>query len=217
MRIQAASWLAVVVGFVVVQQSRAQRQPDQPSTATEVNGTAFDRSVVDDPLNLTSVANDTDTDTDRNKLKDDLSSIFGVTDPGNITDGPSKTPSEAPSDFPTITSNADYYDMPKLKWATTLYGTGSFGVDAQLGKGNAVVSSPDGVLVYVTLDNGNLHTLSAHDGKPLWSYTPQPLSTGWSVTCSSGVYFGEMRNGDQYAVYAVIDVPPEDDEQDVSS
>jgi hypothetical protein len=131
---------------------------------------------------------------------------------------PTALPSAAPSSYPTITSNAIYYDFPKLKWSTTLEGTGFFGAEeAKLATGNAVLSSPDGAFVYVTLDNGALRVLSAHDGRTRWTHTPELLASGWSVTCNSGVYFGEMKNGQQYVVYAVVDVPPDTGKEDYSS
>jgi hypothetical protein len=130
---------------------------------------------------------------------------------------PTFSPSSMPSFYPTIPSNANYYDLPELKWSTKLEGTGFSGSDAKLSAGNAVTSSPDGVLVYVTTNKGGLHVLAAHDGSDRWSYTPEPIAPGWEVACNSGVYFGNTSNGEQYAVWAVIDVPPYPDEVDHSS
>ena len=101
--------------------------------------------------------------------------------------------------------------------ATKLEGTGLAYSDAKLARGNAVTASPDGALVYVTMDNGSLTTLTAHDGATRFSYTPESIADGWSTSCESGVYFGELRNGEQYAVWAVVDVPPNSQQEDVSS
>ncbi|KAG7355460.1 PQQ-like domain containing protein [Nitzschia inconspicua] len=206
------AWLSFVVGSFVVHPSMAQQQSTQLPLMNEVAIESW---------NVTETfANDTD-GTSRNEIdRWNVSSIFVLAprnETENATQTPSESPSTAPSDYPTIVSNAEYYDMPKLKWAHKLEGTGLFRPEGKLAKGNSVRSSPDGLLVYVTKDNGGLSVISAHDGNPRWSYTPEPLSTGWSVACHSGVYFGKFGNGDQYLVFAVIDIPPRNDTQDYSS
>jgi hypothetical protein len=111
----------------------------------------------------------------------------------------------------------DYFEVPKLKWSVKIDGTGLLSSDATLSKGNAVLASPDGLLVYVTMDNGSLQVLSAGNGDTHFKYKPSPIRPGWTVECKSGVYFGRMRNGDHYAVFAVIDVPPNITVDDYSS
>ncbi|KAG7361838.1 PQQ-like domain containing protein [Nitzschia inconspicua] len=206
------AWLSFVVGSFVVHPSMAQQQSTQLPLMNEM---AIDSWNVTEKL-----ANDTD-GTSRNEIdRWNVSSIFVLAprnETENATQTPSESPSTAPSDYPTIVSNAEYYDIPKLKWAHKLEGTGLFRPEGKLAKGNSVRSSPDGLLVYVTKDNGGLSVISAHDGNSRWSYTPEPLSTGWSVACHSGVYFGKFGNGDQYLVFAVIDIPPQNDTQDYSS
>jgi len=89
--------------------------------------------------------------------------------------------------------------------------------EATLSHGNGVLASPDGLLVYVTMSNGALQVLSAFDGGNYSRFKPSPIAEGWSVTCNSGVYFGQKRNGERYAIWAVIDVPPDLDAEDYSS
>ena len=135
----------------------------------------------------------------------------------NPTAAPTKTPSEAPTVYPTIQSLGEYFERPKLKWSIKLDGTGLLDSDAKLSKGNAVLVSPDGLSVYVTTDNGGLQVLSAGNGGNRFMYQPPPLAEGFTVKCNSGVYFGQKGNGEQYAVYAIIDVPPDTTVEDYSS
>ncbi|KAL3919799.1 MAG: hypothetical protein SGILL_003572 [Bacillariaceae sp.] len=201
------------------------------TVADSVAGAAPDMNatVADDPLTAlppSNASNNTNFDASGADVIDtsnNQTSSSNVT--GNATASPSpvpsasptRSPSDAPSIYPTIASNANYYDKPKLKWTTKLDSTGVMFSDTKLATGNTVQSSPDGVLVYVTMDNGSLVTLAAHDGSQRWVYTPEPISSGWTVMCDSGVYFGTMRNGEQYAVYAIVDVPPSGELEDFSS
>jgi hypothetical protein len=110
------------------------------------------------------------------------------------------------SSSPTAFSLIDYFEDPVQKWTIQLPDTNIvFG--SKLGKGNAVSASPDGASVYVTLSDGRLEVLSAFDGGVRFSYKPIPTAAGWSVMCKSGVSFSEM-GGQQFAIYAVVDVPP---------
>jgi hypothetical protein len=232
----------LVFGVVALHGSTAQQSATAPASGPPDFVTSSD--VVTDPLSTDSLnstegeptfvpSNTTNDDSASNQLDSPEvgSSVISVTNSTeNITTVqssfpsdmpstvPSALPSVAPSSYPTITSNAIYYDFPKLKWSNTLEGTGFLGDDeAKLVTGNAVLCSPDGTLIYVTLDNGALRVLSASDGTTRWSHTPEPLASGWSVTCNSGVYFGEMNDGQQYVVYAVVDVPPDTGREDYSS
>ena len=91
-----------------------------------------------------------------------------------------------------------YFDAPLEKWTTSL---GS----SRLGRGNAISASPDGSLLYVTTQTGNLHVLSAFDGTERWSYNPTSLSSNTVVECQGGVAFGELDGIGVYAVFAIID------------
>jgi outer membrane protein assembly factor BamB len=130
---------------------------------------------------------------------------------------PSGRPSPWPSSSPTIESLVNYYDKPELKWTTQVEGTGPNTLDPKLSKGNGVLASPDGLLVYVTTDNGSLQALAASNGTPKFYFVPDAIESGWTVSCNSGVYFGKTRDGQQYAVWAVIDIPPDTSIQDYSS
>jgi hypothetical protein len=231
-QISAASF---VFGVVTLHGSTAQQPVAAPAggapdfvTSNEVFNEVWN-STNGEPTSSFVALNTTDDDSAQSQLDSPEvdSSVVSVTNTTeNVTtaqssfpsDMSSALPSAAPSSYPTIASNAIYYDIPKLKWSTTLEGTGFFGEEeAKLATGNAVLSSPDGALVYVTLDNGAVRVLSAHDGSSRWSHTPEPLASGWSITCNSGVYFGEMQNGQKYVVYAVVDVPPDTGKEDYSS
>jgi hypothetical protein len=135
---------------------------------------------------------------------------------GSATDAPTAmmttatpiTGPPAPTAAPVASAPtaANYFDEPLQKWTAQIDGTGStFG--SQISKGNAVTVSPDGASIYVTLNDGRLEVLSANDGSRRWGYEPTPLDGGWTVSCKSGVSFGEKADG-KYAVYAIIDVPP---------
>jgi hypothetical protein len=238
MKFHRAAWFLFLVGAFAGNHAVAQKAKDPDAvlsnnTAKDADDGLFNNTISDegafdidfDALNATEGVEGNDTEVTTNQTiaisasnNTDNMTTFTTDFPSAApTETPTATPSIAPSDYPTIASNADYYDSPKLKWSTKLEGTGLFGPEAKITNGNAVISSPDGSLVYVTLDNGGIHVLSAHDGAPRWSYGPEPLASGWTVSCNSGVYFGKMENGDQYAVYAVVDVPPDDEGLDFSS
>jgi hypothetical protein len=230
MRFQISA-VSLLIGAIAFHGSTAQQSVTTPSGGHDdfvTSDEVFTNPTSTDGMNSTEgePASPSNTTADVDAEEVGSSVIYVTNSTENVTtvpsmspsDMPSALPSVAPSSYPTIPSNAIYYDFPKLKWSTTLEGTGFFGdKEANIATGNAVLSSPDGVLVYVTLDNGALRVLSAHDGTTRWSYTPERLASGWSVTCNSGVYFGEMENGQQYVVYAVIDVPPDTGREDYSS
>ena len=109
-------------------------------------------------------------------------------------------PTVAPASTPISGSN-NYFDEAMIKWNVTL------ALGGRLGSGNAVTPSPDGGLIYITRADGRLDVIQASDGSPVSDFTPQPTESGWTVTCSSGVYFGNLF-GNEYAAYAVIDTPP---------
>ena len=128
--------------------------------------------------------------------------ISGTDAPVSGTAAPVLAPVPVPAPFlaPTTpgSTTVDYFDEPLLKWSTT--------VGSGLGSGNAVTVSPDGLLVYVTRSNGQLDILQASDGKLKSSITPEVNAAGNPITCSSGVYFGNLF-GQQFAAYAIIDQP----------
>lgn len=133
-------------------------------------------------------------------------------DPSNApTIAPTKEPSNPPtllptvSATPTIAAQVDYFSMPRRKWSVQIDRPYS----SQLRKGNAVTLSPDNVLLYITHNNGQLTVLHAHDGTERWSYMPTNFNENqWSISCQSGVYFGQHpTTGEEFAVYAIIDTP----------
>jgi hypothetical protein len=132
---------------------------------------------------------------------------------------PTQTPtvSMAPSNSasPTELEFVEYLDSPELKWSVQLFNTGA-STGAGIGPGNAVTVSPDGSLVYVTLDNGRIDVLSSSSGEARASYIPPSLAPGWTTSCKSGVTFSEL-SGVKYAIYAIIDVPPLGTSEDVQS
>ena len=52
-----------------------------------------------------------------------------------------------------------------------------------------------------------LSVLDAGDGTVRWFYQPSPSKSGWSVSCQSGVTFGELEGVGTFGVYAIIDRP----------
>jgi hypothetical protein len=119
------------------------------------------------------------------------------------------------SALPTELEFVEYLDSPELKWSIQLFNTGA-STGAAIGPGNGVTVSPDGSLVYVTLDNGRLDVLSSSSGTSRYSYSPPSLAPGWVTSCKSGVTFSEL-SGVKYAIYAIIDVPPIGVSEDVQS
>lgn len=173
---------------------------------------------------------------DTDVVQDETNNNINTIAPQLPSDVPNMAPTFSPTEglvltsAPTRLSNVDYFeDGPNLKWTMQLPPTGVGGgennnnsiVIPQLTSGTALRVSPDGLAVYVTTNDGSLHVLSASNGSLRWSHTPVPLSfveggDGTSMTtsqtstvgCESGVYFGETRDGRQFAVWAVIDTPP---------
>ena len=115
-------------------------------------------------------------------------------------------PSQSPA--PTTVDGFQYHDTAREKWATALpRGTGLY--TGNVLKGNNVALSPDGLLLYVTRDNGRLDVLNPSDGTLRWSYEPSAVAPNYyPVHCTSGVYFGSHRTMGDFAVYTIIDEPP---------
>jgi outer membrane protein assembly factor BamB len=125
-----------------------------------------------------------------------------------------RTSSQSPKQQPRRTQQGysiDYHRNPQFHWMIRLED------DESLLHGNAIVQSPyDDNVVYVTTHSGKLVVLSAQDGSTIATVTPKPRSLTedgktdtWSANCSSGVTFGELKNGDKFVAYSINDVPPE--------
>ena len=82
--------------------------------------------------------------------------------------------------------------VPDTAWSTSLSGTSP----------NVVSLSPDEASLYVTLADGTLEVLDPTDGSSVYNYKPNPVANGGTVSCQSGVAYG-----DGYVIYAVIDKP----------
>jgi hypothetical protein len=111
----------------------------------------------------------------------------------------------------------EYYEEPQLEWMSQLE-DGEL-QNAKLAKGNGIFASPfDDDLLYVTTQTGQLAVVSATDGTTLSTLYPtvrtSPTETGtsgrWKTTCQSGVSFGEVDVIGKFALYAIVDVPPEE-------
>ena len=128
-----------------------------------------------------------------------------------VTTAPSSSPSigptPAPTFAPTSTDGVQLFSSPAEKWSVTLEaGTGLY--TGKVGEGNAVTISPDGMLLYITRDNGRLDVLKPSDGTVRWSYQPVPVGPRFNpVHCTSGVYFGNMNGIGDFVVYTIIDEP----------
>mmetsp|Transcript_49951 Transcript_49951/g.74530 ORF Transcript_49951/g.74530 Transcript_49951/m.74530 type:complete len:612 (-) Transcript_49951:123-1958(-) len=103
------------------------------------------------------------------------------------TEAPTVTPgTEAPTamtmspvtTIPTVTPNEgiNYYDMPELKWTTTLTGTAPMGI----GNGFTAV----GGVVVATSSDGTVTAYESGTGATKWSYTPT-AGDGASTFCYS--------------------------------
>jgi hypothetical protein len=112
-----------------------------------------------------------------------------------------------------------YSEEPQLEWMSLLQ-DGKLET-AKLGRGNAIMASPfDDDLLYVTTKTGQLAVLSATNGTTLSTIYPtvrttSPTDTGtpgglWKTTCQSGVAFGEVDAIGKFALYAIVDEPPEE-------
>lgn len=108
--------------------------------------------------------------------------------------------------MPSTYYQIDYFNLPRRKWSIDL-DTPNF---SQLSKGNAVTLSPDNALLYITANNGKLTVLNAKDGSERWSFTPSRSTNNTTVSCASGVYFGEHPvTGEEFAAYSIVDEDPE--------
>ncbi len=107
-----------------------------------------------------------------------------------------------------------YFATPKLRWSIQLSRAGP-GL-AQLGPGNAVTISPDGGLIYVTLNDGSLEIRKASNGDLVKTITPPANALNWAITSSSGVAFGTLQGIGGFAVYAIIDTPPTGTSEDLT-
>eukprot|EP00566_Odontella_aurita_P006625 CAMPEP_0113555294 /NCGR_PEP_ID=MMETSP0015_2-20120614/16630_1 /TAXON_ID=2838 /ORGANISM="Odontella" /LENGTH=608 /DNA_ID=CAMNT_0000456541 /DNA_START=364 /DNA_END=2191 /DNA_ORIENTATION=- /assembly_acc=CAM_ASM_000160 len=83
-------------------------------------------------------------------------------------------------------------------------------------RGNVVEISPDGALVYVTLNGGTLHMLNPSTGGIVKTYDVKPVEEEWSVECRSGIGF-HLSSFRKIAVFAVIDMPPRGSNEKVKS
>ena len=111
----------------------------------------------------------------------------------------------------------DYSDEPQLEWMSRLKDDESQ-KSAKLGIGNGIFASPfNDDLLYVTTETGQLAVISATNGTTLSTLYPtvrtSPTETGtsgrWKITCQSGVTFGEVDQVGKFALYAIVDEPPE--------
>jgi hypothetical protein len=112
----------------------------------------------------------------------------------------------------------DYYEEPELEWMSRLKGKLQ---TTKLGRGNAITTSPfDDDLLYVTMQTGQLAVVSATNGTTLSTFRPtvrlsstESGSSGhWKISCQSGVVFGEVDVIGKFALYAIVDEPPEESE-----
>jgi len=129
------------------------------------------------------------------------------------------------------TSSSAILPTPQLRWTYQLPNSGKISSDGLLRKGNAVVSTQDGRYVYVTTNDGILHILSLRNGEnhaaatstssnermdetgmggvdivATKAFEPVPLPNR-HIDCRSGVSLHETKDGVQFAVYAITDVP----------
>jgi hypothetical protein len=111
----------------------------------------------------------------------------------------------------------EYYEEPQLEWTSRLE-DGKL-QPAKLARGNAIMASPfDDDLLYITTQTGQLAVVSATNGTTLATIYPtvrtSPTGTGtigrWKSTCRSGVTFGEVDVIGKFAIYAIVDEPPEE-------
>jgi hypothetical protein len=106
-------------------------------------------------------------------------------------------------------SNGSLLAQPAVRWTHRLTGSGDLS-SRGLRKGNAVVVSKSGNLIFVTADDGSLHILDPQKIKNDTSsivFEPTPVD-GRSTGCRSGVTPVDDEGGrTQYLVYAVIDTP----------
>jgi hypothetical protein len=112
--------------------------------------------------------------------------------------------------------SANFLDQPQVQWSYTLpQSDDSTGTARALRRGNAVVASQDDKFLFITTQDASLFILQTSDGLPVAEYRP-PAVTGASTSCQSGVALAEDATGVQYAVYAVIDNPDMDGEENAS-
>lgn len=134
-----------------------------------------------------------------------------------MTPNPTNEASASPSAgtaFPTLAPELTFLDEPQQKLAFTL---NSFLTTSEVSNGNSVTISPDGLLIYFTRDNGRIDVHNALDGSFRFQYNPIRASPNFfPVQCQSGIAFGDW-NGQQYAVYAIVDTPQSTSETDASS
>ena len=100
-----------------------------------------------------------------------------------------------------------------------IFSTSSF---SSTGQGNGIQPSPNGSLIYVTSADGALTALDAENGQVRFTIQPRPREDGWSTECNSGIsiYHDQDNVGgsvSDYLVYAIIDVPPSNSQDKVSS
>ena len=118
----------------------------------------------------------------------------------------------------TTTTTVDgaliHKDVPEV-----IFSTSSLSSTVQ---GNSIQPSPDGSLIFVTSADGALTALDSQSGQVRFTIQPRPREDGWSTECNSGIsIYHDKENASgsvsDYLVYAVIDIPPSNSQEKVSS
>ena len=93
-------------------------------------------------------------------------------------------------------------------------------------QGNGIQPSPDGSLIYLTSADGTLTALDARSGQVRFTIQPRPRDDGWTTECNSGIaLYHDKEDGNNgsdgslsdYLVYAIVDIPPTNSPEKVSS
>lgn len=112
----------------------------------------------------------------------------------------------------------NYYADPQLAWKIQMD-------DWSLDTANAVEQSPfNENILYITSKEAHLTVVSATDGKVLATRKPPTTSFGsngdsvnWTVSCNSGIGFGELADGTQFMAYSIVFQPPEGSNNDTET
>lgn len=100
--------------------------------------------------------------------------------------------------------SANFLQTPQVQWSYTLPRSNQ---QPLLRQGNAVTSSNDDSLLFITTQDARVFVLSTENGLPVNEAFVAPTIPNVETSCNSGVALAQDAIGVAYAVYAVIDTP----------